>query len=105
MSHPDLVLIFNIFMKSNPVLESIYDLHFFSNSHSKYLLSVITSPYTVEFIVNGGVCHSHAGFKSPTGINVCNFTLLISACLLFPLLQPYQSCMKLLITQTQHFLL
>lgn len=49
----------NIFIKSNPVLDIIYSLHFSSNSHSMHLHSVVIS-----------LCSSFHGFKSKTFYNL-----------------------------------
>lgn len=64
--YPDFkVPILKIYMKSNPIFDTLYGLHIFINSHFMYLYSVITSLYS-SFHVTGGARLSQVGFKLHT---------------------------------------
>lgn len=89
-------------MKSTPIFEAINGQHFFCNSHTIYLQSVVISVYSSFYLY----------WQSPPFPHwiqhVCNpvpCLLMQPHCLLFALCAPYHSCIKLLLMRTGHFLL
>lgn len=76
-----IVIMVKDFLKSNPVCDSIHDLHFWP----VYLHSEL-SLYIEIIIVRGGVCHFRARFKLPTyaqktkhiQMHICNPALLFT---------------------------